>query len=899
MNDQIELTGVETHNLKHLHLNFPLGQVSVVTGVSGSGKSSLVFDTLYAESYRRYVDSLSSFARQFMKSLPKPKIKAAKNLPPAIAVKQTRMKSNNRSTVGSLTEINELIHILFVHLAEIYCPNCHTHVLRFTPRSITQNLFKTFEQEEKVLLAAPLHLWQKANPSTLKDQLIMQGFSRVIHQGVILKLETLESQKIFKSAIIIDRLSVQESQRKRFMTGIDLALKLGKGQMQVIVQEQLDQVLSYSLNLSCRSCQRSFSAPSLALFSFNHPLGACASCQGYGRVFELDWQKIIPDLSQSIASKGIAPLNFGSHSAYYGDIKKSANKRKISLNLAFSKYNEQDWLWLRQGDGGTFGGMKSYFDWLNSQKYKAHYRIHAARFNTYTTCPQCHGHRHTNEAIVYKILQKNIADIQSFSIADLQAWLKLLIDLDGQESSELSLGLKDAFEEIGTRLHYLMKVGLSYLSLDRPSNTLSGGELQRINMARCLGSAMTDTLYCLDEPTCGLHAQDSRNLLEILYELRDQGNTIVVVEHEQSIIQGADHLIEIGPQAGHKGGQLVYQGPPVLLDSAQCSRKKVINRFSQGQKYFELKGANTHNLKNIDVLIPLGKLTVVCGVSGSGKTSLVQHTLYPTVKALGDSGDFSAVHLVDQTGIGRSTRSNIITYLGIFDVIRKMFAKEKKAKELGLSPGSFSFNVPGGRCEHCKGLGTVIEDLSFLGELDVLCPECEGRRFTDEVLSVSCRGVNLIQLMALTVQEGSEIFFDVKAIREGLQGAINLGLGYLTLGQMTSSFSGGEAQRLKLLSLLQETLSAKTTSKPMLLIFDEPSSGLSAKDISTLLGQFDFLTKQGHTLVVVEHQMDMIRQADWLLDIGPQASLEGGRLVYQGPPEGIKKAKESVTARFV
>ncbi|MBP6219025.1 MAG: excinuclease ABC subunit UvrA [Oligoflexales bacterium] len=947
----IELEDVETHNLRKIRALFPLNKLTIVTGVSGSGKSSLVFDTLYAESYRRYVDSLSSYARQFIKSLPKPALSSAKNLPPSIAVRQSRMRAQHRSTVGTLTELHEVLQILFSYLAKIYCSGCGNHIEAYHAKKIAEHLSQGTNKalllnSRETYVLAPLAFWAKLPSEILSKQLLEQGFSRILHKGQVLKIQDCDPKFLETSQVIIERLRLNEAFKsgeidkkspvfKSFLNSIDLAFKVSKGRAQVLLREvNKEQIFSYSAELECLVCKKKFTKPVPSSFSFNHPLGACLSCQGYGRMPELDWQKIIPDRSASIASKGIAPLNFGSHSSYYNDIKKSAALEKIDTKKPFSDFTPKEWQWLKEGTekgkskGKKFGGMKDYFEWLFSKKYKAHYRIHAARFQTYVPCSTCQGTRYKPETSQYKIAGKTIAEVEKLSIAELPEWL------EGIEKSEASqgqeTGLEDAFTELYTRLRYLVKVGLSYLSLNRVSSSLSGGESQRIHMARCLGNALTDTLYCLDEPSCGLHAKDIQNLFEVLNELKNQGNTVVIVEHESLLIQRADHLIEIGPEAGHKGGHIVYEGVPKSLESAQCKKIKKKKIDLGNWDFFHLEGAKTHNLKDVRASIPLGKVTVVCGVSGSGKTSLVQHTLYPLLKKLFEDDDeeeptedggaegtvssccldgipllqssLSGVHLVDQSGLGRSSRSNIITYLGIFDSIRKLFAKEPRAKELKLSAGSFSFNVDKGRCETCRGLGMLVEDLSFLGEMSVICPDCEGRRFHDDILSVCYRAHNLNQVLALTVEQALTLFFDQPSIRLGLQAAMDLGLGYLTLGQNTSSFSGGEAQRLKTLSLIQKVhLSDKKSNpqKPLLLIFDEPSTGLSAKDISVFLNQLDFLTEKGHTFVLIEHQLDVIRHADWVIELGPGASHAGGQVLYEGTPEGMARSEASVTGPFL
>ena len=612
--------------------------------------------------------------------------------------------------------------------------------------------------------------------------------------------------------------------------------------------------------------------------------------------------------------------NFGQFVEYYQWARSSAKKRKLEVSKPFAEYSESEWQWLLNGDGTTlYDGILGFFAYLDGKKYKAHYRIHAARFRRYELCTSCSGARLNADALAYRLLGRNLCELGDLSIEHLEEWLRLVqseaMASRGGAEQQSMLDAAEAFEELFARLAYLRKIGVSYLTLNRSSRTLSGGELQRINMARCLGSALTDTLFCLDEPSAGLHARDSRNLLEVIRELRDQGNTVVLVEHEHLVIQGADHLIEIGPKAGHEGGFVVYDGLP-RRNAGKRTQPAALPAAKLKARFIELKGAATHNLKAIDVRLPVGAITAVCGVSGSGKTSLVQHTLFPLLaRSLGQaverSGDtepkakslgptaliqeHSQVLLVSQAALSRSSRSNIATYLGIMDEVRKILAAEPEAKKLGLTSGSFSFNVAGGRCETCRGLGTVVEDLSFLGEMEVMCPACEGRRFRDDVLTVRYRDRSLNEILKLTVAEARSFFFDRPSIARTLDQVIDMGLGYLTLGQHTSSFSGGEAQRLKLVGLMRDV----KESKPSILIFDEPTTGLSDKDVGQLMQQLRVLATRGHTILIIEHHLQVLRAVDWLIEIGPEAAHRGGELVYQGPPSAIATASRSLTAPFM
>ncbi len=916
---QVELRGVATNNLKSIDCSFPIGQITVVTGVSGSGKSSLVFDTLYGEAYRRYVESLSSFARQYMKALPKPDVAEVENLPPAIAVRQGQSVATSRSTVGTATELTDLLRILFAHLSTIHCVRCGQPIRRDHPESVATEALAELAGK-KVLVAAPLERWGKVQVKELKAQLEAQGFTRIMTAGAgekkpaVLKLTDAKAADLKGASVIVDRLTLSAEGAGRFKESLQLGFKVGRGQL-VLLEEGGDLAAErkYSQGLDCPRCGLEYLEPSTALLSFNHPLGACSTCQGFGYAAELDFDKIVPKRDKSLAEQGVAPWNFGKFAEYYSWAKTSAKRNGVPFDLKFSEYSESQWQWLLNGEGREFDGILGFFAYLDSKKYKAHYRIHASRFRKYELCTVCHGNRLNEKALACKLQGLNIAEACDLSIGALNGWLEKLAGDPHAPSESGVLGVVEALEEARARLKFLLKIGVAYLTLNRPSRTLSGGELQRINMARCLGSALTDTLFCLDEPSAGLHARDSANLLEVIRELRDQGNTVVLVEHERRLIAGADHLIEIGPLAGHEGGRVVRAGPPTDYAPVVLPGRAPLPAPT---RFIELKGAKTHNLKDIDVKIPVGRITAVCGVSGSGKTSLIQHTFYPLVaKALGQPSDRAAalrpvaasigptavikehgeVMLVSQAGLGRSTRSNIATYLGIMDEIRKLFAAEPMATKLGLTPGSFSFNTAGGRCETCRGLGQVVEDLSFLGEMSITCPACNGRRFGDTVLAIELRGKNLTELLKLTVSEARAFFFDRPAVVRACDAVIGMGMGYITLGQGTNSFSGGEAQRLKLLNLMREV--RETT--PQILIFDEPTTGLSDADVLHLLVQLRGLADRGHTLIVVEHHLGVLRFADWLIEIGPEAAAEGGTLVYQGPPEGLAAAANSVTRPFL
>jgi excinuclease ABC subunit A len=916
MNSQdeaIELRGVRTHNLQNINLNLPLGKLTVVTGVSGSGKSSLVFDTLYGESYRRYVESLSSYARQYLKQLPKPEIDEVQNLPPAIAVKQAKSGLNQRSTVGTMTELNDILRILFGHLSKIIC---HGEVLeKADGRTITQDAFQRWPGQ-RVLMLASMEAWGKLKAADLKQQLETQGFTRCYVDGEVKRIDETKATDLKRGMIVVDRVLLEDENLPRCREAAELTLRLGRGEATLVPEK--GERRSYYKTLKCPHCLTEYQEPSPTLFNYNHPLGACEVCQGFGRVAVKDRSKMIPDMDSSILENGVAPWNFGDHDAMYKLARKSADARGMDPGKPFKKYTAADWQWLYEGDPkGRFDGINGYFAWLDTKKYKAHYRIHAARFHTYIGCDTCSGFRLNKKALACSLHGKNFADLSRMTMLELNEWFTQLDAVQDKLDAPRRAAAQEAIQEGQQRLSYLLKMGLGYLNMGRSARTLSGGEVQRINMSRSLGSALTGTLFCLDEPSVGLHARDSKNLLSVIHELRDQGNTIVVVEHEKTLVQGAEYLVEIGPGAGHQGGQLVFHGEP------QTYHKKPITwpkgrPLEERDQFIELTNARTHNLKGVSARFLLRGLNVVCGVSGSGKTSLVRHTLYPMLASvLGNDDDMddkepaqvladglgpiaaiktlSAVHFVSQEGIGRSSRSTIATYLGLYDEIRKLLADTPEAKAKGLKPGFFSFNVPGGRCEPCKGLGYVIEDLSFLGEMPVTCAVCQGRQFTDEALSITFRERSLLDILRLTITQAREAFFDQTKLKNALDQVIGMGLGYVTLGQNTSSFSGGEAQRLKLLRMMLDA----SDRKPGFLIFDEPSTGLSDSDVHQLLMQMIRLRDLGHTIVVVEHHMGFLQSADWLIEIGPEAAGAGGNIVYQGPPAGLKDVPESRTAPYL
>lgn len=916
MGSDCTLRGVSTHNLKEIDVVIPLYAFTTVTGVSGSGKSSLVFDTLYAESYRRYLESLSSFARQYLQALPKPATKEVLNLPPSIAVRQSRKGTGNRSTVGTITEVNDLLQVLFEHLCETYCTGCGDQLTVTRPGALARSYVEDFAGQTVVISAGTKH-WDKLKSTEVVKWLLSQGYRRFqSHLGESSKLDDLDLKKVdfFKGRVILDRLKVSDSSLGRIEQSFRAAALFGRGSFAV----SLDSMKSWTEHfdrLICGKCGIEYRDPSPAIFTFNHPLGACELCQGYGKELVIDWEKVIPDLDASLARGAIAPFQFSDHVRYQSVLETAAKAKNYSLHKKISLFSDHQMKWLKFGDGKKFQGVKGYFDWLDTKKHRPHYRIHRLRYSKYVTCTGCLGGRLGKTCQAYKLDHRTFGQWQSMSLDQLLNKVNS-IDMD-QHQSRLKQTMwevvAEAMQDLQSRIGFLQQVGLGYLSLERSSRTLSGGELQRIHLARCLGSRLTDTLYCLDEPSAGLHPKDRDRLLKLIFELRDRGNTIVCVEHDRRFFEVADHHIQIGPGAGHKGGEVVYSGRP-KHEKAARSRLRSDSCLDKNLKYVELIGARLHNLDRVSCRLPLGKMTAVCGVSGSGKSTLILQSLVPLWKQrLGLGVDVpdeqkpllgtlkfpkgvestDCVH-VSQAPLARSSRSNIATYVKAYDRIRRHFAEKELAKELGLSPGAFSFNVPGGRCETCSGLGRVTEDLSFLGEMEVECPDCQGKRFSESVLSVQLEGKNLIQILSLTVEEAADFFWFDPKIARLMKPLLDLGLGYLPVGQSTSTLSGGESQRLKLAPVL-----AARDSQPTCFVFDEPTTGLSDSDVKMLMSIFRHLCKQGHTVVVVEHHLEVIAGSDYVIEIGPGANLEGGKVVYQGLPENLPKVENSATGPYL
>lgn len=909
----IIIKGAHLHNLKHVDLAIPRNQMSVITGLSGSGKSSLAFDTLYAEGQRRYVESLSSYARQFMGRLNKPKVDFIKGLSPAIAVEQKVSTSNPRSTVGTKTEIYDYLKLLFARIGKTHSPISGKEVKKDSVRDILDQI-KSLETGARLLLLAPV---EAESHRTLDEKIkifIQQGFARIFVNGETQTLDTLEIAPKKGFDLVIDRMVVrhEEDFYNRVADAIELAFYEGKGICSLLhLEDKRREVFSNKFELDGLT----FLMPSVHLFSFNNPLGACPVCEGFGDVMGIDPELVIPDTSKSIYDQAIVPWRGSTMVKFYDKLINSAYLFDFPIHKPYFELTkvQKELLW--KGNS-HFTGIHDFFKRIEKKNYKIQNRVLLSRYRGKTSCAQCEGTRLKDEANYVKIGGKSIGDLLQISLDNLARFFQYLeLKAHDLEIAERLL------IEINSRLKFVQEVGLGYLTLNRRSNTLSGGESQRIQLATSLGSSLVGSMYILDEPSIGLHPRDNERLIEVLKNLRDLGNTVIVVEHDEEIMNAADQVIDIGPEAGTLGGEIIAQGPlkQVLksdgLTAAYLNGTKKIEvpkKRRTSKKKIEIKGAREQNLKNIDLEIPLGVLTVVSGVSGSGKSSLVKKILYPALlrhfdiysekpgsytELKGSLDTLRSVEFVDQNPIGRSSRSNPVTYIKAYDEIRSLYASLPISKNRNYQPKHFSFNVDGGRCDHCKGEGTVTIEMQFMADVILECEHCNGKRFKKEVLEVKFHDQNIDDLLCMTVDDAIDFFVshDQKRIIQKLQPLQDVGLGYVTLGQSSATLSGGEAQRIKLASFISQG----SSKEKVLFIFDEPTTGLHFHDIQKLLTSFNALIDRGHTIVVVEHNLELIKCADHLIDLGPEAGDAGGYLVGQGTPEAIAKLPKSHTGKYL
>ncbi len=917
--NHILIKGARVHNLKNIDVDIPKNKLVVVTGVSGSGKSSLAFDTLYAEGRRRYIESLSSYARQFMGRMNKPEVDYIKGIAPSIAIEQKVISSNPRSTVGTSTEIYDYLKLLFARIGKTISPVSGQEVKKDTVSSVV-DFIVALPKDEVVTVLAPLI---PHNERTFKEELavlLQKGFVRIYWKGKVHKVENLlEDNSILENTIeadeilmVIDRIRVDNDEEtiSRMADSVQTAFFEGKGDC-IIEESEVRHTFSDRFELDGIL----FEQPSANFFSFNNPFGACPRCEGYGQIIGIDPDLVIPDKSKSVYDGAIAAWRGEVMGKWLKDLIDNSLKFDFPIHRAYADLTEKEKKLLWTGNK-YFGGLNEFFKDLEEQTYKIQYRVLLSRYRGKTSCPECKGTRLRKDASYVKVGGKSITDIV---LMPLDKVLTFFQTLELAETDALIA--KRLLIEITNRLQFLQDVGLSYLTLNRLSNSLSGGESQRINLATTLGSSLVGSIYVLDEPSIGLHPRDTHRLIGVLKSLRDVGNSVVVVEHEQEMMQAADYLIDIGPEAGVHGGELVFAGSyeELLVDT-----KSSTGRYLSGKESIEvpekrrewhdslmIKGARENNLKGIDVEFPLNVLTVVTGVSGSGKTSLVKRILYPALqKAIENysgeqtgvfdrlEGDFNLIHrveMVDQNPIGRSSRSNPVTYVKAWDEIRNLFSHVPAARAASLKPSAFSFNVEGGRCEVCTGEGVVKIEMQFMADIFLPCEACNGNRFKQHVLDVTYKEKNVAEVLKLTIDEAIEFFQEQPKIIAKLQPLSDVGLGYVQLGQSSDTLSGGEAQRIKLASFLVKGNILKNT----LFVFDEPTTGLHFDDIKKLLKSFNALLDQGNTVLIIEHNMDIIKSADWVIDIGPEGGDRGGQLVFEGTPEGLVKHKGSYTGQFL
>ncbi len=912
----IIVKGARVHNLKNIDVEIPRNKLTVVTGVSGSGKSSLAFDTIYAEGQRRYVESLSSYARQFLERMDKPDVDFMQGISPAMAIQQKTTSSNPRSTVGTSTEIYDYVRLLFARIGKTISPVSGKQVQKDSTKTIINELFERFEEKTRFHVLFPLDLREGRKMKEQLDVLKEKGLVRLLNIGdesiTDLSGGDVDPKKIKPEThrILVDRLAIKKDDetRSRIADSIETAFREGNGRCSIKIRD--GEELHFSERFERDGME--FLEPTPQMFSFNNPFGACDTCEGFGRVAGIDEDLVIPDHDKTIRGGAVAPFDSPKFSKYLRDFIREAAKDQLPIDVPYKDLDKATRRILWNGRG-NYAGIHGFFEDVKSQFYKVHMRVLYSRYRGYSRCPECEGYRVRKDALYVKIGELHIGEVSEMTIGHARTFFDEL-ELTKFENEVAG----QILYEIRKRLKYLDEVGLDYLTLDRLTNTLSGGEAQRISLANSLGSSLIGSLYVLDEPTIGLHPRDNDRLINILKSLRDIGNTVLVVEHDPEMIKSADNVIDIGPFAGRYGGEVVFTGPyDDLLKSSSLTGKYLSGRKEipvpkkrrRGSgKVLNVEGASEHNLKSIDVEFPLGKLVCVTGVSGSGKSTLVHDTLYASIqKALGTwkekvgrnhgvSGirHVESVEMVDQSPIGRSTRSNPATYTKAYDGVRDLFSNTRQSKIMGYTPGHFSFNVPGGRCEACQGEGVQKIEMQFMADIELVCEECGGTRFRKDVLQVKYRGKNIHDVLEMSVSDAIEFFVDETTIINKLQPLEDVGLGYLRLGQSATTLSGGEAQRVKLAKFL-----SKTNTDHTLYFFDEPTTGLHFEDIAKLLKSFNELVNQGHSVIIIEHNLDVIKSADWLIDIGPEGGFSGGQVVATGTPEEIAKVEKSHTGRFL
>jgi len=918
--DAISVRGARVHNLKDVSCELPLNKLTVITGVSGSGKSSLAFDTIYAEGQRRYVESLSAYARQFLEQMDKPDVDEIIGIAPAIAIKQKNSTRNPRSTVATQTEIYDYLRLLFARVGQTFCYKCGEQVKKDSPESAADDILSTLKDGTKFYVLFPIDIFfnptiEKQKNTAVLMSVLGHGFSRLLRKGETIDLNRPEDFKFktFKDTyILIDRLKASKKIRQRLVDSLEICFRESKSA--IIQTADKDTSLKFSEAFICKNDDTEFEEPEPSLFSFNSPFGACPTCQGFGNTTGIDYDLVIPDPLLAIKDGAVQPFSAPQHLWALRELKEFAASEDIPIDIPFIDLSDEQKKAIIKGKD-NWRGIDGFFKWKEKKKYKLHVRVFLAKYRGYTRCPDCDGGRLRIESRSVKIGGKNLPESVALSIKDAQEFFEgLELDKEREKIGEKLL------EEIRRRIKFMIDVGLDYLTLDRLAATLSGGEAQRIQLATNLGSLLVGTLYVLDEPSIGLHPRDSARLIKILENLRDIGNTVLVVEHDEEMMRSADHVIDIGVYAGELGGNLVYEGDfKGLLKNKDSLTSRYLRgeseikipetrRKPQKENGIEIIGAREHNLKDVSVEIPLDMFVCVTGVSGSGKSTLVHDVLYAGLKKR--SGDWKSevgfckeilgedliddVILVDQSPIGRTPRSNPVTYIKAYDAIREVFSKTNLSHKKGYKPSHFSFNVPGGRCEDCQGSGTVTIEMQFLADVELVCEDCRGTRFTTAILDVKYKGKNIHDVLNMTVREATGFFKAEKKITKKLRTLEAVGLGYLRLGQSATTLSGGEAQRVKLAAHLATKKKSKT-----LFIFDEPTTGLHFEDINRLLSAFRALIAEGNSLLVIEHNLDVIKTADYVIDLGPEGGIGGGEVVAIGTPENIAKTKKSYTGSFL
>ena len=927
----IVIRGARTHNLKNIDLTLPHERLIIVTGVSGSGKSSLAFDTVYAEGQRRYVESLSAYARQFLERMEKPDVDRIDGICPAIAIRQKNGVRNPRSTVGTTTEIHDYLRLLFARVGRTICRGCGAEVTRETPEAVAGRLAALPEGTRLLVgfphpVAAETGGDESAAPAAgaggvaaVLDDLRRKGFGRLCLEGRAVAFDDVDPVRLAgldALQVVVDRIRTAPEALPRLTEAIETAYHEGRGDAFAVEAGGARPERAFSERFECRPCGIAYEVPQPTLFSFNSPFGACPTCHGFGNVIELDMSLVVPDGTKSIAGGAIEPWSKPHYRSNLADLKRAARRRDVRTTVPWSELSDEERRFVVEGDGAGYAGVRGFFAALEQKKYKVHVRVFLSRYRGYRACADCGGTRLRREARDVRVRGRTVDEVSAFTVGAARRFF-----------DELTLAEEDAaiasriVREIRRRVGFLSGVGLDYLTLDRLSATLSGGEAQRINLATSLGSALVGTLYVLDEPSIGLHPRDNDRLIRILGQLRDQGNTVLVVEHDADMIRAADYVVDLGLGAGASGGRVVYAGARGGLSRETTSLTAKYLRGDlaipipaarrkrlPGSQALRVRGAAEHNLKGIDVEIPLNMLTCVTGVSGSGKSTLVHDVLYAAVKRAKGAWDkrvgrhagidgvelLSDVVLVDQTPIGRTPRSNPVTYLKAFDPIRELFAGTRDARARGFSPSHFSFNVPGGRCDACEGEGEVRVEMQFLADVFMPCEQCGGKRFKPRVLEVTWGGLRVDEVLELTAREALQFFGSSPKVVRKLKMLDEIGLGYLRLGQPATTLSGGEAQRIKIAAHL-----AMRHDERSLYIFDEPTTGLHFDDISKLLAAFTRLVEAGHSLLVIEHNLDVIKTADWLVDLGPEGGEAGGEVVVAGPPERVAGHDGSHTGRYL